>query len=372
MRHSLRIGGLAALLWVAGALPALAQDQNHPGPWLPYAASDYSHKIDFLYLVIFWATTAMFFITEGLLIAFCVMYRRRPGHKAAYTHGNNAAEVTWTIIPALMLIGIAIWQIPAWNEIKKPDWEALKKDPKTTVVDVMGEQYKWNVRYPGSKAKYGGDFDVTGLSTIHMPFGHSALFNLRSKDVIHSVFIPHMRVKQDTVPGLRQRLWFKPNRFFLVDLKAPDSVDWKKSDGTAIKVKPKRWVYLDGAQTDDKEAFFEKDFAQGGRLFDKVVAVSAVSDYAEKDGQYEVYKPNGTPKKVTVLTKGEVKKGQDWTSCDYAVGVFEIACAELCGMGHYTMRGSLVVEPAKSYEAWMKAEAEDAGEPVRAWKFWKD
>jgi cytochrome c oxidase subunit 2 len=362
MRHYLRVAGPAVLLLAVMALPVLAQDvgnQDTPGPWLPPAASDYSPKIDFLYNAIFWATTAMFLLTEGLLIAFCVMYRRRPGHQATYTHGNNTAELTWTIIPALMLLGIAVWQIPTWNEIKKADWKALEAKPDTTVVDVLGEQYKWNVRYPGTKKKYEAEYEATGLSNIHIPFGNTALFNLRSKDVIHSVFIPAMRVKQDTTPGLRQRLWFKPNRIPLIPIQ-DRSVDSRSKDGAAIKIQKTEW------STDPK------DFEAGGKYFEKRIAVSAISDYAQIEGIYDVYRPGGTAKKVRVLHQGKILTGQEWDSCEYALGVFEIACAELCGMGHYTMRGILVVEPKAAYEWWIQDEAENAGEPAPAWKFWRD
>jgi cytochrome c oxidase subunit II len=360
MRHYLRVAAAAVLLTAFAASPLWAQSaQDAPGPWLPPAASDYSHRIDNLYNLIFWLTTGMFVLTEGLLIVFCILYRRRPGHKATYTHGNNAAEITWTVIPALMLVGIAVLQIPEWNHIKKPDWKALEADPKTTVVDVLGEQYKWNVRYPGSKKKYEGEFDLTNLSNIHVPFGNAALFNLRSKDVIHSVFIPAMRVKQDTVPGLRQRLWFRPNRVFLVDIK-DRSVDAKKSDGTMQKIQKKIWV-------EDPKAF-----EPGGAYFDAKIAVKGGVDYAETEGVYDVFKPGGTPKPVRVLHQGKILEKQKWDDCPYALGIFEIACAELCGLGHYTMRGILVVEPKASFDHWIKDETSEAGEPAPAWKFWKD
>ena len=169
----IRWGGVAAfLLLLAGA--AIAQDQDHPGVWLPYSASDYSDDVDFLYRVIFWITTGMFLLTEGLLLTFCVIYRRRPGHRPTYTHGSQKAEITWTVVPALMLLGLAIWQIPTWNHIKKqfPD----KSDPKVLTVDALGEQFKWNIRYPGSKEKYKGDNDLTNLSVVRMPFGDTAFF----------------------------------------------------------------------------------------------------------------------------------------------------------------------------------------------------
>ena len=347
--------------------------QDSPGVWMPFAASTYSDSVDFLYRVIFWVTTGMFLLTEGLLLIFCVIYRRRPGHRPTYTHGNNAAEITWTVIPALMLIGLAIWQIPTWNDIKKkfPD----SKDPNVLTVDILGEQYKWNVRYPGTKAKYKADNEYTNLSNVHMPLGNTAFFNLRSKDVIHSVFIPHMRVKQDTVPGLRQKLWFKPNRSFLVDLKGPktpghpiyvlENNEWVQK---TPELQEKKFVYLDDDTKAPADAFRAKDFAPGGKLFDKKVAVLG---HGEVNNVYTVPVINGVPKKVRILYQGKVADGQ-FADCDYAQGIYEIACAELCGMGHYTMRGFLYVEPAVSYEHWLKTEMEDVSDPAPAWKFWRD
>ena len=367
-RTSLSLGGIAAfLLMAAGA--AYAGDQNNPGVWLPPSASSYADDIDSLYRLIFWTTTGMFFLTEGLLLVFCIIYRRRPGHRPTYTHGNNTAEIAWTIIPALMLLAIAVMQIPTWNAIKK-EFPAANA-PDVTVIDFLGEQYKWNVRYPGAKEKYKGDNEYTNLSNVHLPLGNSALFNLRSKDVIHSIFIPLMRVKQDTVPGLRQKAWFKPNRFFLVDVSKPAEPD---KQGRSIYVfKDNEWVKTPYLQQEkiwvelDKDKP-NKDFEAGGTYFkDKI----AVLGHYEKDGVYQVASVNGVPKKVRILQEGKVTDG-NLSECKYALGIFEIACAELCGMGHYTMRGFLYVEPTASFDDWLKNEVGDASEPPPVWKFWRN
>jgi len=376
-RTILSWGGFAAFLLLLGGV-AFAQDQDNTGVWLPFSASSYADDIDKLYRLIFWTTTGMFVLTEGLLLLFCIIYRRRPGHRPTYTHGNNTAEIAWTIVPALMLLGLAILQIPTWNNIKK-DFPAPNASD-VTVIDFLGEQYKWNVRYPGSKAKYKGDYEYTNLSKVHIPFGNKALFNLRSKDVIHSLFIPHMRVKQDTVPGLRQKAWFKPNRMFLVDLDPKnekldgkhfyklENNEWVRKDR---KVQPHPFVYLDDATntpTDGTPFFYAKDFQPGGRLYSTKIAVDG---HREVDGLYIVDKVNGVAKKVKILSEGKVTEGQ-LADCQYALGIYEIACAELCGMAHYTMRAFLTVEPPTSFEAWMKSEVEDASEPPVVWKYWRD
>lgn len=383
MRHratTLALGlGLAFILLAGGvafAQQAFSEQEGNPWIWLPDSASTYSPRIDYLYKVIFWVTTGMFVLVEGLLLAFCVIYRRRPGHRPVYTHGNTKAEVTWTVVPGLMLLGLAIWQIPTWNDIKKPDWKQLEKE--SLVVDVFGEQFKWNFRYPGAKEKYKGEFDYTNLSQLHVPFGQKVMLNLRSKDVIHSVYIPAMRVKQDTTPGLRQRIWFQPNRFKLINLdpKAPLLVekkygtDWITKKPLIWREQQFEWVGFDPGAPDPKAAAaqalqeFERKYAG------KRVAVGGIlsAGYWQKDGFYQPLNPAA---KIRTMVVGGKIEDAAWSQCDYALGVFEIACAELCGEGHYTMRGFLVVEPPASFDFWLKDEVENAPEPPAIWKLWR-
>ncbi len=372
----MRVWGLGLAALALMAVPALAQEaptpgQQNPGWWLPDAASDYSWQVDRLYIWIFWVVILMFLLTEGLLIYFCIVYRRRPGHRPTYTHGSHKAEITWTVVPALMLLAIALIQIPAWNHIKKPDWAALRADPKTVNVDILGQQFKWNVRYPGTKAKFKTESEYTNLSIVHTPIGATTVMSLRSADVIHSVFIPHMRVKQDTVPGLRQSIWFRPNRFKVIQLKDVKDREYKEVevktfDGTKKKVQPSWWVNS------------EAEFAPGGHYYDKRVAVSPIHDYTVVDGFYDVYRPQGRPKKVRVLHQGRVLANEEdaegteeWDSCDYALGIFEIACAELCGYEHHTMRAFLIVEPKASYDKWLETQAKQDNPPPPIWKAWR-
>ena len=374
MRRSLSIAALFLLL----AAPLAAQEVQPPdirfqegGLWLPEAASDYSGSVDGLYRAIFWVTLGMFILTEGLLIAFCVMYRRRPGHRPVYTHGNHTAELVWTIIPALMLLGLAFWQIPTWNYIKR-DGFPKAGSPGVTTVDVLGEQFKWHFRYPGTKTLLKDDkgkdapADVNMTGIMRVPFGDRILCNLRSKDVIHSFFIPLMRVKQDTVPGLRQRLWFKPNRMKLVDLKgapADDPKGYKKVDGSVRKLQPVKWITDEKVFEDPNSEFFN--------------APIALSNYAEVDGWYDILKvkSTGQPFKPRILEKGKVRTGT-WEECKYAIGIVEVACAELCGQGHYTMRTQMYVEPRAAYQDWLKGWLQERidgdVEDLPAFKFWVD
>lgn len=371
MRYFTKILGVGAVLLVAAAGAGWAQQDIEQDNvyWLPYSASDYSYNADLMYKVIFWVTTGMFVLVEGLLLGFCIVYRRRPGHRPMYTHGNVKAEVTWTVVPGLMLLGLALWQIPHWNHIKKPDWKTIEQNPNTVVVDVFGEQFKWNFRYKGSKEKVkDAEYDLTNLSQLHVPLGSTVMLNLRSKDVIHSVYIPHMRVKQDTTPGLRQRIWFKPTRFKMIKLLAEDA------NGVKTPTKPRMVKENYNENASFQEQPFEwcsdpKDFEPNGKYFGKRVAVPTGTGYWQTDGLYRPINPAG---KVRTLYKGEVKDGGNWSECDYAVGWFEMACAELCGEGHYTMRAFLWVEPPAAYKFWFEDETVNASEPAPIWKLWKD
>ena len=346
----LLVGGVAFAQSVPSTPGSPAQDGQLG---LPDGASTFSQSIDTLYVWIFWITTAMFILTEGLLIYFCIVYRRRPGHRPSYTHGNNAAEITWTIIPALMLLAIAIVQIPTWNAIKK---EFPSPGPGVTEVKTFAEQYQWNFMYPNTKSFIQGDNDAASAGLLHIPFGDKALLHIRSKDVIHSLFIPELRVKQDLVPGLRQRIWFEANRIRLIEIKSGKTHNvGKNMDSSARDVQDFVWVNS------------KDEFAKGGPYKDKTIAVAGYS--LDKDSG--LYKPKN-PNKVRVLKDGALSEDGKWADVDYAVGVFEIACAELCGLGHYKMRGQLVVEPRVAFEAWLKDTAEDELGEIWKKKLWKD
>ena len=175
---------------------------------LPEAASSVAPKVDHLFWVILWITGLFFFIVQGGLLFFVLKYRSRPGQKAAYVHGNTAVEIVWTIIPALILVGLTIASQRVWAEIRYP-----KLAPPTSIqVEILAEQFAWNVRYPGPDGQFETADDVTTLNQLHLPVGTPILLKIRSKDVIHSFFVPEFRIKQDAVPGLPTQIWLEATK----------------------------------------------------------------------------------------------------------------------------------------------------------------
>jgi cytochrome c oxidase subunit 2 len=203
-----------------------------------------------------WITGVVFVIVEAMLLIFLWKYRHREGRVATYTHGNNRLEVIWTIIPALICVTLALLSRRMWEEIK----EHMPQD--AVHVQVTGEQFAWNFRYPGADGKFNTPDDLVTLNQLHFPVGKPVIVELTSKDVIHSFFLPEFRVKQDAVPGMKTHIWF---------------------EGTKV-------------------------------------------------------------------------------------GHWEIACAELCGLGHYRMKGFVTVDTADDYQKWMveQAASQAAEQPAAA------
>ena len=175
---------------------------------LPEAASTFAPQVDRLFWAILWITGFFFFLVQGVLLVFVLLYRNRPGQKASYIHGNTAVEVVWTLIPALILLVLTVASQKVWEEIRFP--KQVPQNP--LVVEILAEQFAWNIRYPGPDRQSGTADDITTLNQLHLPLGQPTLVQIQSKDVIHSFFVAEFRLKQDAVPGLPTRIWVEPTQ----------------------------------------------------------------------------------------------------------------------------------------------------------------
>lgn len=210
------IAGLIAVFWYSG----IAQES-----FLPEAASVHGKKTDFLFWVSMGIISVAFFLTNILLFFFPFMYQYKEGNSAYFYPHNDKLEIVWTIIPAVVMAGLVLTGYMLWSDITSPA-------PKEAVeVEIMGKQFNWQVRYGGRDGKIGKydfrkidetnsmgmDFsDVRCMDDfipreIHLPKGQPVLLKIRARDVIHSVFMPHFRVKMDAVPGMPTQFWFTPD-----------------------------------------------------------------------------------------------------------------------------------------------------------------
>jgi cytochrome c oxidase subunit 2 len=216
--------------------------------WFPKNISTFGGEIDSVFFLIFYITGIGFVLSEAVILYFVLRYRRKEGRRASFIQGEKFSELAWILVPtAIVLVldfGIDFAGSKAWSEVKG---EAPSSDVE---VRCTGKQFNWNFTYPGPDGNFGTADDLALENDLHVPVGKVVRFTFGAEDVIHSFFVPVLRLKQDCLPGRQISGWFQ----------------------------------------------------------------------ATETGQYE------------------------------------IACAELCGYGHYTMRGFLYVHTLEEYQQWLDSQ----------------
>jgi cytochrome c oxidase subunit II len=213
---------------------------------LPSNVSTFGGDIDHVFWLIFWIVGIWFVAAEGVLLYSIIRHRKSAGAHAAYLPGNTARQLAWVLIPALVVLCLDL----GIDRAGASAWEREKGTPPAgdVLVRITAKQFNWNFTYPGPDGKFGTADDLTSENDLHVPVGKVVRFELQSEDVIHSFFVPEMRLKQDVVPGRTIRGWFEATK----------------------------------------------------------------------------------------------------------TGTYEIACSELCGFGHYSMHGNVIVQTPAEYAAWQR------------------
>jgi len=198
---------------------------------MPAAASTYAHDIDFGIILIHIAMIVIFVLWGIFFTYLLIKYRRRDGVPAEREKEHGAlASLAPDIIVMVFEIGLIVfYAIPSWSRIKME----FPKPEDANQIDVIGEQFAWNIHYPGADGKFGrreaklvhfsnplgldrddkdAQDDIVMANEIHMPVGKPTLIRLSSKDVIHSFWIPEFRIKQDAMPGMVIPVWVQPTQ----------------------------------------------------------------------------------------------------------------------------------------------------------------
>ena len=244
---------------------------------LPPAASAHAGDIDQMISLVHWLMLVLF-IGWGLFFVFVlVKFRRGANPNASYVGAKGkVAKSTGVAVALVEVLLLVFYAIPSWAKRVTN----FPSGNDAIIVRVVGEQFAWNVQYPGADGKFGrtdpklvsadnplgldrkdpdAKDDITTINQLNIPVGHPVLVHLSSKDVIHSFGLYEMRIKQDAVPGLEMPVWFVPT-----------------------------------VTTDDMRAKL-------------------------KDPMFQ----------------------------------YEITCSQLCGLGHYRMRGFITVQSDADYQKWM-------------------
>ena len=197
--------------------------------WFPTLHSVHGAEIDGVFRAVLIVTGIAFVITQGLLGYFVARYGTNGSEHADYWHDNPKAEfflltATAIILVVLVFMGQRVWLRYYFSGLPE----------NATILHVTGQQFQWQFHYPGPDGKFGAtDLNLVGSSSaaaqiglkeddpnakddvvitgeMHVPMDKPVVVQLRSKDVIHSFFLPNFRVKQDAVPGLAIEVSFTP------------------------------------------------------------------------------------------------------------------------------------------------------------------
>jgi cytochrome c oxidase subunit II len=269
-----RINALMFILFMVGSLGTFFwYSFTHFDSYTLPVASKHGAWTDTLFWITMGITVTAFVIISIVMFIFLYKYQYREGRKAKFYPDNHYLELAWTIVPAIVLAVLIFTGLRAWNDITSPASDDAE------VIELIGQQFAWTARYPGVKDNKLGKYnfklidavnefglDLTDKNAyddfkaleLHLPKGKEILLKIRAKDVLHSVFLPHFRLKMDAVPGM-------PTQFKFVATKTTEEMRTELGD------------------------------------------------------------PNFN---------------------------YEMACAEVCGKGHFSMRFPVVVEELADYEKW--------------------
>ena len=197
---------------------------------LPLQASAHAAEIDRMTVLTHWLMLFLFVGWGAFFIFVLFRFRKGANPRASYVGAKGkfakSTEVLVAIVESVLLVGYAI---PAWATRVRP----LPSTSEAVVVRLIGEQFAWNVHYPGPDGKFGrtdiakvtpdnplgldradaaAKDDITTINQLYLPVNRTVLIQLSSKDVIHSLGLIEMRVKQDAIPGMTMPVWFVPTR----------------------------------------------------------------------------------------------------------------------------------------------------------------
>jgi cytochrome c oxidase subunit 2 len=207
----------------------------------PPSASSHGVQLDELTAIVHWFMLVLF-VGWGIFFVYCLFrFRRKANPVASYTGAKGGfstyGEAGVVLVEVILLV---LFAVPIWAKRVN----AIPDKSQAVQVRVVAEQFAWNIHYPGRDGVFGrtdsklvtaggnplgldpndpaGKDDITTINQLHLPLGKPALIYLSSKDVIHSFYLPVMRVKQDAIPGQVIPVYFTPDQINPPKAKLPD------------------------------------------------------------------------------------------------------------------------------------------------------
>jgi cytochrome c oxidase subunit 2 len=210
---------------------------SHPLALWPAAASLGAVEVDWLILAF---TLVTLLLTVPIFVAITYFaLRYRAGRNADRTHSegrNVKVELSWMLIPFAMTLAFFLWGAKIFNTEQHPPADAMH-------IEAIGRQWMWKFEHEGGQAE---------INDLHVPAGKDILVNMISQDVIHSLYLPALRLQMETLPDRYTQLWFKANRPGVYRLYCSEycGTDHSKMDGNLYVMRPAdfaKWLVEDGS-----------------------------------------------------------------------------------------------------------------------------
>ncbi|MEW4568296.1 cytochrome c oxidase subunit II [Tautonia sp. JC769] len=213
------VSGLERFETMAGeALSAVVE----PGGSMRATVSTAAGQIDHLYILLLIITGVTFVGVAIALVVVLWRFRAQPGRRAHYSHGSLRLEIVWTVIPAAILVFIALYQLRAWADVKfQGTWPDVRP-----LAEVTARQFQWKIRYPGPDGRFGTPDDLHTVNDLHFVKDEPTIIHLKAEDVIHSFFLPQLRIKQDAVPGMTIPVLFDARKAGRYELLCAELCGW--------------------------------------------------------------------------------------------------------------------------------------------------
>jgi cytochrome c oxidase subunit II len=165
-------------------------------PLFPPAATETAQQVDALFSYLMAVCGVVLTAIAVVMTYFLFKYRRgKPANRSQRTFSTVRLELIWTVIPLMFFMSFFVWGVNIYHDQRNPPPDALE-------IHVIGKQWMWKIQHPTG---------IREINTLHVPVGRNIKLVMATQDVIHSFFLPAMRIKQDLVPGRYTTEWFRAN-----------------------------------------------------------------------------------------------------------------------------------------------------------------
>lgn len=347
---------------------------------LPEQASEQAKRTDDLFYVLLGIGSMVFFLIQGLLVYSVLRFRAKPNDTTdgPNFHGNALLEIVWTIIPTVVVVVLAVLSVVVWSANNAVAENENLVNGQEITITATGQRYAWSFEYLTNETNINGEPIVINSKVLHTYVGQDVKVDLRPVDVIHSFWVPAMRIKQDVIPGRLTAIRFKSANdsgyynftevagpLYLVSepgvdipLPTPESETVAPEPTAEVTAEPEAAAEATPAAM--PAAAVEE--AQDERI------VFFVEDGETMEAEILGYDESGAWVNVTFHISEAIKR-TGWIPTD-AIGTFynkyRIVCAELCGGGHGEMFAYLHIHDSEeAFMQWYNREVQSRFEPPK-------